>query len=249
MIKFFLLTNGLFCLLGISCVWAEDAKTPEAPIVLGPGLTVDTNKREVLMDATICLRNGLLEFISCRTNLQDRQQSFEHESILSSTVTPSLVNAGLLLIGLEPQGFQTDEALGVTPLNKLSRISVGVEFEEEGKRLRRPLCDMLINLEKPDTPVPDLWIFTGSYIHVDEEGKNHYVADIYGHTIGLTSMGAAVIQFGERVAGNHNPQGGRGQDQGMRIKTDMVPKVGTKVRVIFSPYVEKNTPTKEGADK
>jgi hypothetical protein len=100
----------------------------------------------------------------------------------------------------------------------------------------------MTNGEKPTSPVPDLWIFTGSTFF-EEMGNRRYAADVLGHTIGLTSRGFGVIQFGERVAGDVNPQPGLNHDQGMRLLTHMVPEVGTKVRLILSPLREKSAPT------
>jgi hypothetical protein len=225
----------------LSFAWAEEAKTSEEPVVLGPGLTVDIHKREVLMEATVCLRYGTLEFITCRPG---GRKSYQHESIFSSSVTPSLVHAGLLFIGLEPQRVKSGEALEAIPIGKPSRLLVGVEFEREGKLLRQPLSDWMTNCEKPTAPVPNLWIFTGSTFF-EEKGHSQYAADVLGHTIGLTSRGFGVIQFGELVSGDHNPQRGLNHDKGMKLLTHLVPEVGTKVRLIFSPSSEKSTKTKE----
>ena len=231
-----ILGTGIFGLI-VFCGWAEDANPSGVPVVLGPGLTVNSAKHEVLMDATVCLRMGVLEYITCRPG---GRQSYQHESIFSSTVTPSLVHAGLLLIGLEPHEVKTSKDLKTIPQDNQSRLSVMVEFELGGKLQRRPLSDWLVNLEKPTTPVPNIWIFTGSKF-VEENGQSRYAADILGHIIGLTSLGFGVIQFGERVAGDVNPHMGWDQTQGMRLDSSLVPEVGTKVRLIFSPRIDQGT--------
>lgn len=228
--------TGLLCLLGLSSVWAGDEKAAEVPVVLAPGLTADVKKREVQMEVTVCLQRGILEFMICRP------KTFEHESIFTTTCTPSLLHAALLLIGLQPHNLLMDEVWAdVIPHYKSACMSIAIEFEHQGKPQRRGISDLLINREKPEAPVPDHWIFVGSAFYVDE-GQNRYAADVTGASIGLTPKGASVIQFGERSGIPY-----RGEDQGFEVKTDLTPPTGTKARMIFAPYFDKNPPPKAGA--
>ena len=84
-----------------------DAKTAPAPPKLPDPkgaqrlskeypIWLDKNKKEVIVDGQIALREGMLEMFACTRNTK------EHESIVSANTKAYLVHAGLLALGAEP---------------------------------------------------------------------------------------------------------------------------------------------------
>ncbi len=204
---------------------ADAADTADTPVVLAPGIMVDLKRHEVLMDATVCLRRGILEFIVCRV------RTFEHESVFATTCQASSLHAALLLIGSDPFPFIVDEEWPMYARERtLSCLSIEVECEQEGIWQRRPISEFLHSRERPDGIVANAWIFTGSAFYT-EGGKEHYMADSSGAVIGVVSKGAAVIQFGDKSGVPY-----QGENQGMEVNETVTPPAGTNVRVVFSRH-------------
>jgi len=225
---------------------AEDAVPPvtlsETEIKL-PGITINRTTREVRIEATACLESGILEYLVCRPN------TFEHEAIFTTAAKPELVHAALLLAGLKP----TPQLRGLTELwwdkalkQEDSRVKIEVEWKGEGGMKRVNLTSMLRSREgTEDDPgakdpakeegkaeVQDAWVFAGSFMHVDEEsGARIYAANLSGIMVGIWPDRSTVIQYG---VASGNPY--EGENLGMEINEERVPKKGTRVNLVFSRY-------------
>lgn len=208
-----------------------------------PGVTIDRATREVRIDAEVCLQAGILEFVVVRPD------TFEHEAIFTTTAKPELVHAALLLCGLKP----TPQLRGMTELwaekalkQKQSRVKIEVEWEEKGKKNRINLTSLLVDREgfeedgaepakgekKKESKVQDAWIFAGSFLHVSQKtGKPFYAANSSGILVGIWPDPSTVIQYG---ISSGNPY--EGERLGLEINEELVPKVGTKVKLVFSQY-------------
>lgn len=199
--------------------WAGDAVT-----TLGPGVSLDASKREVYLDATVCLRRGILEYLICKA------RTFEHESVFATSCKPSHLHAALLLIGVEPlpdaDAYAWSEKISA---HAPALLAIMVEFERDGVRQRKPISSFVTNRERQDGIVPDRWVFAGSAFY-QRDGQELYAADSSGGVIGLTPQGASVVQFGEQLGIPY-----QGEDQGLECRSDAIPAVGTAVRVILSP--------------
>lgn len=221
-------------LLAQTVLWSAEAVAPPAPAVvtLAPGLTLDAGKREVRMEARICLQQGILEYLVCR------QGTFEHEAVFVTTCKPSLLHAALLVIGVDPYPFMPGgEDWRQNALDHpASRLAIHVECEQDGRTSRRRIEEFLVDRSKRDGAVPGIWIFSGSSF-LQTEGRNQYAADLTGAVIGLIPEGAASIQFGASAG---NPY--QGEDQGLEVNRDATPAVGTAVRLLFSPHARKDAP-------
>ena len=209
----------------------EDAD-PLAPKSLkAAGIEVDVQKREVRLEATVCLSRGILEYLVCLPG------TFEHETIFTVNCKPSQIHMALLAIGLVPRSFAPVlEGWEPTPEDKAALVSIAVEYEQDSKPQRRRIVEFLVNRERKDGKVADRWIFTGSDFFTSD-GKARYAADITGVVIGLIPEGAAVVRLGEKAGVPY-----RGDDQGLEINADTIPPVGTKVRLIFTPHDGKGKP-------
>lgn len=216
-----------------------------------PGLTIDRKTLEARIDAAVCLDSGILEYVVCRPN------TFEHEAIFVTDTEPELVHAGLLLLGMKPtplvRGLDEiwlDKALK----QENSKVKIDVEWEVDGKMKRVSLASMLRNREvmeegpagvnpaqkKKDEAVKDAWVFTGSFMHEDKEtGKRVYAGNVNGILVGIWPDPSTVIQYG---IASGNPY--EDAHEGLEINEETVPKLGTKVNLVFSravPFPEKNS--------
>lgn len=207
---------------------AEEKPSPDLTALKAAGIDIDVKKREVRVDATVCLDRGILEYLVCLP------ETFEHEAVFCAKCKPSVLHLSLLAIGLEPHAFMADGEWWVKAReSNRSRVRIEVEYEKDGKKLRRPISEFLVNREKKDGVVQNAWIFTGSFFY-RKDGKIRYAADTTGALIGLCQEGASVLQYGEQAGIPY-----QGEDQGLEVNTDTVPAVGTKVSLVFGLVEEK----------
>lgn len=210
--------------------WSADS--PARVVTLGPGIAVDAAKREVHLEATVCLRQGILEYLVCQ------RQSFEHESIFVTAAKPSLLHTALLLIACEPFAFSEDgDWHRQAGERRAARLAIEVEFTRDQVVHRRRLSQFARNRERADGVVGDQWIFTGS-VFLQQDGEEHYAADHTGGVIGLTPKGASVVQSGERTGIPYH-----GDERGLDCRSDEIPPVGTAVRIIFRTLVQPTSPS------
>lgn len=211
----------------LSFVFAHGADTlprVDKQVINSGGLEVNLAKRQIAMDATVCLDVGILEYLVCRP------RTFEHEAFFSTKCKPSLLHYFLLALDLEPASSDAQEDSTEKPRDKTkSRVRIEVEYEKNGKTIRQPINELLVNRERKDGVVSDSWVFAGSHVYREDE-RNIYAADITGAIIGLGIDGSAVLQFDGKIGIPY-----RGEDQGVRINTAICPPSGTRVRLIVSP--------------
>ena len=207
--------------------FAEETQGASAPADPFPGITVDVKNHQVSMDAKVCLRRGILEYLVCKA------QTFEHEAIFSTTVIGSHLHAALLLIGSEPSAFVGEEWTVMVKEKKPTCLALSVEYHVDGALVRKRMSEFLVHRERKDGIVPDHWMFTGSLFY-ENEGKSYYFADTSGAVVGLSPIGGPVVQFGDTLGVPY-----QGENLGTEARGDAIPEIGTKVRIIFSLLDEK----------
>lgn len=209
------------------------ADAADTVVRLGTGIAVDTRKREVYLDATVCLRRGILEYLICR------RHTFEHEAVFSTEATPSLLHTALLLITAEPYTYSpTDDWPLQVREHPAAFVDIAVEFVVGGTTQRHRLSHFARNRERQDGVVSDQWAFAGSHFY-ERDGKEYYAADSAGGVIGLTPKGASVVQYAEKTGVPYH-----GDDQGLECNEEVIPPAGTAVRVIFRVRDAVTVPTK-----
>ena len=222
--------NGALLLILITTVgFAEDPLEQSAPADPFPGITVDVKNHQVSMEAKVCLRRGILEYLVCKT------QTFEHESIFTTNVKGSHLHAALLLIGCEPGAFVGEEWAVMIKERKLTCLTLSVEYQVDGALVRKRMSELLVHREKKDGIVPDHWMFTGS-IFYENEGQTYYAADTSGAVVGLSPMGGPVVQIGDTLGIPY-----QGEHLGTEARVDVIPETGTTVRVVFSLLKDETT--------
>ena len=201
-----------------------------------PGFTIDFKEQEVLMDARICLDEGILEYLACTKG------SFDHEAIFDTEAKPELLHASLLFLGMEPDpryiqmGSVIWDLTGKRP-NCLMKIYV--QWEEAGQLVRVDLEHFLINREEgeedeyfyeEEEDQNAYWVFTGSFFYKAGE-KQVYAANENGGVVAVWMNPSCVIQYGRTL---ENPY--QGEESGLEINTEVCPPVGTKVKLVFKPH-------------
>jgi len=216
------------CLPFLLCGLALGGEKAAAP--KKSAIAIDAKALEVKVDAVVCLDAGMLEYLVCI------EGTMEHETIFSTQCVPSQLHLALLAVGLVPHPMKNDPGWWHQARTKpKSRVDVHVEFEQEGKKVRRPVGAFMARRgEKEDAePIPDFWVFTGS-VFFKEDGKNQYAADHSGIVIGIIPNGSSVVQYGVVAEDPY-----QGENQGLEVDTKETPTLGTKVKLIFSPHTEK----------
>jgi hypothetical protein len=235
----------------------DDEKKPQFEVtpteIKMPGVTIDRATHEVRIDAEVCLQSGILEYVVCRPD------TFEHEAIFTTNAKPELVHAALLLCGLKP----TPQLRGMIDLwsekamkQKQSRVKIEVEWQQQGVRKRVNLTSMIrgrqditvdteeapLNKQKKESQVQDAWVFAGSFLQLNKKtGKQFYTANSSGILVGIWPDPSTVIQYG---LASGDPY--KSKHLGLEIYEERVPKVGTKVKIVFSKHT---FPVKEAGQK
>lgn len=189
-------------------------------------IQIDAAKREIRFPCTVLHQQIPIEYILVHETGKD------HETILTTAVTPIDLQVALLLanytpgsIGLfaklpkaEPLPFKEKEP--ATP--GAHRTSITAEWEIEGKKHSSPLSQWIQNSDLR-VPPPDLdtWIFNGSKI--DDRG---FVAESEGSFIAVYADPNAL--FNSPAAGNHR------DDIWISLPANIPPE-GTAVTLVMIP--------------
>lgn len=194
---------------------------PAAPIELDH-MTIDPAGRRIVIQAEVCLRQGLLELLLCGWG------SKEHESILHTQVQPSALHAGLLALGLapgKPAGmFQFEDQAPLVMPPRGQALSVTLRWTDaNGQAAEAPAGRWLSAVGDGQAGVPGEWIFVGS----DLLGNNAYWADSSGELISVSNFPSAVLDVPfESSADNRLLM--------FTANTDAIPPEGTPVEVVLT---------------
>ena len=208
---------------------ATPAGTPPARKVVPVGdVRVYPVDRQVVLDAEVCLREGVLEF------LMVAWQSKTHESVLHTKAKASHLHAGLLLLGLTPGkparwSGEDEHARFLPPAGAGLKMEAAWK-DKAGKDHRVDVGQWLKGSDGKQIVRPKEWVFVGS--EVLPGGK--YWAELDGEIISVTNFASAVIDVPFRSS-NANEQ------REYYAGTADIPPVGTKVEVIVTalPGAEK----------
>lgn len=180
-------------------------------VVQLPGLRVQSEEKIVTADGRIALTNGILEFLAVEPGGRD------YESLLTLTCRPSALKFALLLVGL-PEGATNGAAL-----------RLDIEWETGGKTNRRPVEALVLDRRTGKSPAGLPFVFSGSFFGPDLSGTNQiFQADLEQAHIALWWQPAALINL-RGAAGNPY----RGDDEGFEVNPQLVPPVGTPVKLLF----------------
>ena len=189
---------------------------------------VNLAERQVSLDAEVCLREGVLEFLLVSW------QTKTHESVLHTKAKPSHLHAALLMLGLTPgkpaRWSGDDEAARFLPPAG-AELAIELTWKDtRGRDRRSPAGTWLRGAEGREITSPDRWVFVGSQILPD----GGYWAELDGEVISVTNFASAVIDVPFRSSNANDLRE-------LYANTGSIPPLGTKVTVTFTalPGAEK----------
>ncbi|MBI1371771.1 MAG: hypothetical protein GC159_03295 [Phycisphaera sp.] len=212
-----------------------------------PGVIIDLKNKCVDIEASVCLDRGPLELIACTRGTK------EHESIVSINARPKHVHLGLLLIGTRngnpamsrevPVKDSTPRWIDIPPRGDPIEVFLVLK-DAAGQSVEHPISDFVMRSEGDRDPVENggalhttndakllnSFVFAGSHVIKDDEGRSQYLADIEGNVISISTFGDEVLclpgwnsDVNAALAWQINPA--------------KLPKVGSKVTLRLRPSV------------
>ena len=168
---------------------SKDEKPEVKTVKVGNNVTleVEGDKKRVLIESEVCLRQGQLE------QLVTRKQKKEHEAILAADADARHIQAALLLTGIKPGStvkFQPKFAPPTGP-----QINVTLRYEEKGKTITVPAKDWLRVSKEKKLPKYE-WVFAGSKLvpGVNPDDPPYFLAND-GDLICVSNFESALIDL------------------------------------------------------
>jgi hypothetical protein len=215
---FFSAFTALFGSSGLAAPPAASAPAsrPENVRQFQPGIRIDWTRREVLAEATVLMREGLIELFACSP------QQREHEALVRLEARPLHLYHALGLIGLQPghplrmneQTEKFEPAVGAP-------LEIDVRWMRSGSTVQERIENWLHVAQSKRTPSRMPWIFAGS---VKTEGG--FAADFEGTVIALVDFSSSLIALPEAHSSSN-------EELWLEPATARIPPVGTKVTLVF----------------
>ena len=185
---------------------------------------VDTKHKRVVIDGTVCLRQGQLEMFACI------ERTKEHESIVAVPVRAFTVHAALLLVGAQPGSPVQFQPAYKPPTGTEIEITV-IWKDEKGVEQRKRAQELIKNV-KTGKAMDLSWVFAGSRFYEDPTtGKKHYTAE-GGDFICVSNFPSAMLDVPAKSTMS-------GSELLFEAFTERIPKLGTKVRLVLEPKLPK----------
>ena len=231
----------LLPLLFVSILHGEEVKKPtkpEKPAIeklddsnyrFGE-ITFNKETREIRFPAQINMKEGLLEYLIVHQNGKI------HESLFRTDVSPTNINLVLTLLRYKPSkdlyripkepGVLSSDFYKEPEETKLaSRISIEVEYEKEGGKKRIPVSDWIRHDATTKAMPPTSWVYGGSEFY-----DGIFVPESTGDIAAIFLTNSTLINY---------PGDDNFNDEVWTAFSDRIPKLDTKVTLIFAPYREK----------
>ncbi len=216
------LRRALLC-AGLCAAAAPAAGRAEQPPRLGPvafqpGVRIDWEAREVLVDARVVLRRGALEFFACWPGK-------EHESILRIEAHAAHVYMALGLLGVlpghppapDPQTGEFGDPTG-------DLVDIGIRWIAEGRERSAEACDWLREVEYGRAPLPRPWVFSGSLRLPDG-----------GLACELSGVGVALVDFPDSLISYSRRFPSRYGALWAEARSEAIPPEGTAACLVLRP--------------
>jgi hypothetical protein len=196
---------------------------PNDPNVL---LEIQGKERRVVLNATVCMREGPLEL------LMTIKGKKEHEAVVAIDTDARRIHQALIAAGAEPGSpvrFQPKYVAATgTP------VKVYFQYEKTiGKQVKVPAQEWVRN-SKTKKALDSDWVFAGSRLipnPLDPTKPNIYLAN-EGDVICVSNFETALLDL--PIASTKN-----NDDLSFEINSDVVPERDTKVTVILEPVLDK----------
>ena len=207
-----------------------------------PGIHLNLEERCVDVNATVCLREGLLELVVCTKN------SKEHESIVVMNARPLQVHTALLLLGARPGTPATHQTLEgdtkqwipVPPTGDPIEVSL-VFPDSKGKLGEHPINKFIspaqmngldkFAIEKKPKAFPSRFLFAGSHLLENKNGPKKYACEYSGNVISVSTFGDELLCLPE-IFGHQN------DGLAWQVNPEGLPEIGGNVILRLRPKVK-----------
>ena len=184
---------------------------------------LDPEKKAVIVDGQISLREGMLEMFACTRNTK------EHESIVSANTRAYLVHAALLGLGAE-----AGQPVQFVPEYKPpsgEEIDVQIYWvDEQGKEHTARAQDWVKDIPTGKA-MTHPFVFAGSSFWSDPEtGKKYYQAE-GGDFICVSNFGTAMLDIPVESSQSN-------EELAFEAFTEKIPPLGAPVRLILTPKLK-----------
>jgi hypothetical protein len=186
----------------------------------------DTDRRRVVINAYVCLREGALEQLMCR------QHTKEHEAILAADVDARDIHKALLAakarLGSTVRYEEKDGKPVIIPPTG-QRIHITLQYEDKGKVVTVPAQRWVRNA-RTKKDLDHGWVFAGSHFIEDPDNANKpplYAANA-GDVITVSNFEGAMLDL--PIASSKD-----NDELQFEANTDRIPPLDTKVTVILEP--------------
>jgi hypothetical protein len=206
----------------------EDQPEPLPPPPNLPRMTedfdiwIDQERKRVIVDGSIALRQGSLEMFACPKNTK------EHESIVAVNCKARYVHAGLLAVGAEagrPVQFDPEYKPATGP-----EVEVTVAWRDK-KGEHRARAQDWIQDAKTGKAMEFPFVFAGSGFFVDDTtGEKHYLGDA-GDFICVSNFTSATLDLPVESSQQNT-------SLNFRAFSERIPPIGTPVRLVLAPKLK-----------
>ena len=203
----------------------EKSGVKQVPVGKNVILEVEGDKKRVLVQAVVCLRDGLLE------QLMTKKQTKEHEAILAADVDARHIHAALLAAGLKPGSTVKFSPKFASPTGP--QINITLRYEEKDKTITVPAKDWLRGSKGKKLPDYE-WVFAGSQFvenNLNPKEPPYYLAND-GDVICVSNFESALLDVNIASSADND-------SLNFEANTPKIPEKGTKVTVILEPVAEK----------
>lgn len=197
-------------------------------------LEVQSDKRRVIVQAEVCLREGMLEQLMCR------KRTKEHEAILAADVDARDIHKALILAKATPGTTVKYKDDGTIVPPKGTKIKVTLKFKDDkGKEVTVPGRDWVRDLKTKRSLEHD-WVFAGSEFQVNplEKDKPPLYAANAGDVICVSNFEGAMLDLPINSSKNN-------AELEFEAFTERIPPLGSPVTVILEPVLNEKKLEKE----
>lgn len=182
---------------------------------------VDRQTKRVIVDGQVIQNHAMLEMFACPVD-----SGKDHESVVGVFSNSQLIHAALLAVGAKPGHPAKFDP--VFEAAKGTKILIEVQWKDaEGELQKMPARRWVRHIRTKQELDLD-WVFGGSLIYRDPEtGREYYLAE-GGELVCVSNFGTATMDL-------PTPSSVDAADQMFEANTDLIPPLGTPIRLFFTP--------------
>ena len=197
-------------------IGAGGAAAPRGPVHFQPGVQIDWQRREVLVQTRVVLRAGALEFLACWPGK-------EHESVVRCEAAAGHVYMALGLIGVAPgHPPRLDPQTGEYAAPAGDLVDIRLRWAEDERSREVDAYEWLREVEYGRAPLARPWVFGGSLRRPD----GSLATDVSGVGVALVDFPDSLICYARRYPS-------RMAELWVEAATERIPREGTVVQLVL----------------